>query len=1194
MENFQVADLLTYYEPIPPSTLNTANALVNAPNGERVPFQTYITAKKEFNELASDAREITPARGRLYKHQELVVRYLREYDRLMLIHDTGTGKSCVFTGIAEYLKNTIPELAGARLTGTEGSLGGSHNITNPITIKQALFISRGDTLLEEIRKQIVCRCTPPGVYETPEVLSARTAGAREGRIKTELKKWYIFDKFLTFSSQLARMNDQDIIENYSYTFIFIDEFHLLRNDPSITSKKKHAPEILVQARQQIMRLCRLVKNSKIVVASATPMVDDVNEVTVGINFLRAHLPLEQQMPENIDYSKSNITREFVEPYFRGLISYVRRLDTGAVPVYRGTNIQTRNDDGTIRTYNIKGQESLMRAWQAARYDVARREGGNVRKSEREASSFIFPNGKWGKEGFNDYVIPIPSIGWYEPNRELLSFFRNVYSDVQDPTRPLCLQDLSAKYVTILELISQELNKPVQDQGVIFCFHDIISGSGLTIFCLCLQYVLGLQRFTETGSIYQGVAGEVGSAFCSSSGPSQSLSANYRNRVPRFALLTSRTNKSEFAAMMEAVNSPENLHGDIIKVFVSGPIGKDGINVNNVVQIHKFEEGWNSSSSYQAISRGIRSTSHNDLINEKATRLYEQMEYNGTPITMEEARDRIRIDVDIYRHVLVDPTEQTTVDIDECIISEDKDIDIMRMFRYMIECSIDCHIHYRRNRRTTDINGSRECQYTNCDYVCVNPAPNYIDTTTYDILYSQESIDKVKYDIIEYFKNYTTVSLQTLYSLYKYEPKYIDMAIGQLVEDKVKVINRFGYPCYVRNDGEIVYLQYDYPFSLVTTTRDTYTSSYYINHLVGLSKTSLSEYNGSVKSELDRPKIDKLKELPSGDLRFNALLDSLSIDSKVALLEDSIYDVVTNAQVTDQQRLFQLAIIENFKDYFHPMREPVKEINKMIDKLTGKDELERAATGKGKRGRKPKLENQSKIKPLKEDDFNKLEEDLDTEEVYVHTLYSKVSDRTAYNMMAKLNKAEGRTRILKLSEGRWRDANVYELPAYNAFIQRNIYEGQRRYRENPLYGTLTTTDGKFRISDVETERLNLLNINNKNDARRRKNGRNCETFPKAEIINVLRRLNIQPPNNEVLRRLNAEQLKTETINQISNANRQTMVNRIISENILDVATVQALSDVDLKWYYTWSFYIIKNQICPVIQEYFRDNNLLQIK
>ena len=65
-------------------------------------FQTLISAKKEFNELASDVDEPKPPKGLPYKHQEFFKRYMSVYDDMLIIDEAGTGKTCEMTFLMEY------------------------------------------------------------------------------------------------------------------------------------------------------------------------------------------------------------------------------------------------------------------------------------------------------------------------------------------------------------------------------------------------------------------------------------------------------------------------------------------------------------------------------------------------------------------------------------------------------------------------------------------------------------------------------------------------------------------------------------------------------------------------------------------------------------------------------------------------------------------------------------------------------------------------------------------------------------------------------------------------------------------------------------------------------------------------------------------------------------------------------------
>ena len=75
---------------------------------DRIPgFQTEISSKEEFRQLASSISEDVPNRGEFFKHQLLIHRYMLIYDRLLLIHRTGTGKTCAAGGTSEMFKKAL-------------------------------------------------------------------------------------------------------------------------------------------------------------------------------------------------------------------------------------------------------------------------------------------------------------------------------------------------------------------------------------------------------------------------------------------------------------------------------------------------------------------------------------------------------------------------------------------------------------------------------------------------------------------------------------------------------------------------------------------------------------------------------------------------------------------------------------------------------------------------------------------------------------------------------------------------------------------------------------------------------------------------------------------------------------------------------------------------------------------------------
>ena len=73
-------------------------------------------------------------------------------------------------------------------------------------------------------------------------------------------------------------------------------------------------------------------------------------------------------------------------------------------------------------------------------------------------------------------------------------------------------------------------------------------------------------------------------------------------------------------MKKTIKTYENRHGQYIKVLIVTQMARDGINVENVTQIHLVGPIWNESSMYQAQSRGIRATSHDILLNEERNKI----------------------------------------------------------------------------------------------------------------------------------------------------------------------------------------------------------------------------------------------------------------------------------------------------------------------------------------------------------------------------------------------------------------------------------------------------------------------------------------------------------------------------------------------------------------------------------------------
>lgn len=1150
----ELADLLESYPP------------VSTPG-----FQTLITAKKEFTELASDTRErLPPGRGQYFKHQKFTHRFLRAYDDLVVISETGTGKSCEVQGFTEY---TRKELDKAKINPAQADEKAAH-------FKRVIILVRGRTQKDETKNQLVCRCSD-GHYESNMVKRAKTQTVQTTNLTLELKKaGYIVTTYTSFAHRIeenypTEADNEKLAEEYADTIFWIDEAHNLLIDPAVTTMTREKQ----QTYYTLWRVLHLARRSKRIISTATPMINEEKEIgslmnlilplngilPVGYDYRSAPpndirvlfpgLPFDHRTatPEQIapyfrgqfppDYNFSTATLQDVEPFFRGRITFVRASDTGAIPEEQGIPQREEYEVNGVRyqsqliVYNTAMSPHQSDGYILAKQAIQGRD--ELFGAERQAANFVFPDGYWGN-GITDEErtarrearrakvamkaaiaaggvtgeTPIPvevlpeggrlpiaprtdvitglavDLG-AEPTEELRAFRRYVVvrGDSYAPTPEFTpwlqnidhIRYLGCKYGEIVRLV-------IEEPGNAFVYGEFVEGSGAIVLALCLEG-MGFLRYNETTSMFMGVGGGTVKPVCSGS---EADLANrrvrpdilsHRDGAPlRYAILTRETSGSKFNSMMEAMNSYENRHGDYIKVFISSRVGRDAINVNNVLQIHLVGGEWNQSSIYQAISRGLRATSHVDLIKEEQERL--RLE-GGDPATA-------RVTVKIYKHAAVALDEaNSSIDLMMYRISEWKDRNIKRMMRMMKQCAVGCQVHYARNVRPGDVDGTPACDYDICQYQCVDPAPAEEDYSTYDVLYAGELISDTINEIINVYRQRNALTLDEIAALLPhYRRKYLIMALERLITNKTALIDRFGYTTYLREDKGSFYLDRSYP----TGNPPSYAMSYYTQGIIGIEQETLANIVVGLEAGENREILAELETMDPRDPQFNIRLGAISIEGQAGILEEILirYLQGERSAVID-------AILARFQRMIFPINEPITELNKVYQD---------AAQRRPRRGRKrnPLLKRRvKKINPINIDE-TRITHDEGAEVVYLHTLYSQVINQTGYATTARANKGEGRTRLLKPSEidDGWRDLNELELPVYNAFIQIEIAKRNRPFEEQGIYGFILM-DGKFRIRDRLTEAAGAAD-----DARKIKRGKVCETWYRPDLIDIMYQISVVAP------------------------------------------------------------------------------------
>lgn len=661
-----IEDFLPKYPDIHKSEYKTLNTYKGS-------FEQNIFKKKEFydNRLGKD-EPFPKERGSLTKYQKTIVRFLSSktlYDKLLLIHDPGLGKTCSAIGAIEQIRNE-----------TDNKFNG------------ALIFAKGDKLLKNFKNELIYKCTA-GQY-IPENFSKLTEMERIRRINKKIS-YYQMSTFAVFAKLLSRYRDETITNLFSNKIIVIDEIHNIR----IQSEKD---EESVMIYKEFHRFLHIVKNCKILLMSGTPMKDTPEEIASVSNLL---LPLDRQFPTGKAFIKEYLQKkgelylirddkiQDIKDRLRGMVSFLRQTESLVKKDYIG-----KKDVGGLSHFIVDPLK--MSKFQSKYFDEAYKEDVSGKKgvytNSREASLFVFPDGSYGKKGFQKYVKKTEKDKKYRLSDELKNA---IYSS----DREEMFNNLK-KYSCLYETLIRNI---IQRKGCCFIYNSIVKGSGSILFCL----ILNLFGFNE------------------SNGKEDSKGLRY------ILLTTETTGTGDVGRLIKRFNKDDNIDGEYIKVIIGSKMVSEGFSFSNILYEGIATPYWNYPEIAQALARGIRATSHNLLLNrgDNVTVFIHQ------PVSI--SRNDLSIDLLMYK------------------ISEDKDISIRKILRILMEISFDCALNYARNR-VEGKDGSRECDYTTCDFKCdgvdmnivLNGVPDSeLDYSTYQLYYSNPKTIEVRQKIEKLFR-----------------------------------------------------------------------------------------------------------------------------------------------------------------------------------------------------------------------------------------------------------------------------------------------------------------------------------------------------------------------------------------------------------------------------------------------------------
>lgn len=1093
-------------------------------NGKQRSAQSELTKKKEFLDYMAAEKESIPKDGEYYTHQTLFMRYLLAYDKILSIAETGTGKTGSFIAVTEFMSR------------------------HPGMLNQIYVFQNGKTTINDFTEQLNKFLKGNSRIKAYNVVTYR-------KFAGDIKKKYI-------DSRTGKYNIKDLRAHFNGSAFFVDEGHNLTGGGKTFKfdEEDSTHNITLKETYKIFHeIFHILEGCKIVVASATPMITDVNEIAKLANLI---LPLDKQLSENWDYNL--VSMKQMDEYFSGRITYVRSFDTNVNVWYAGEHMIGRQTldgetdfdetfefeisvpkdqwDYTKAKKDSKGQPMPTQADMQSKFikpdikiyksymdpgSIQRKaykkyldKEDKIEKFDRECRSlslFVYPNGTFkgmktdkgedddtfleenedlDMDDIEELIKTKKATNLYK-NNYITETSRNVYSIPQTFKDNLVMRrlgGLSCKYKSIIEIELENMKN-----SCAFVYSEFISGPGNIVLSLCFEsngfekFDSGVNPFSASTEILYGKS-------------YNQIKPTFPKKL-RYAFVTEKTTRETLNAILNLLNCPQNVHAEYLQVIIGSKILRDGVNLVNCTREHIALPIWHRAGYYQAISRIIRPQSHVYILQE--------LKNNNNKLNIEDRvpENDIRVNITIYNHVaiyrkftdaednelsdaeidklgeetltqLVEDgeiyVEEKSVDVTFYKNSEIKDANIRRFMRILKQCAFDCQLNYNRNVRTTDVDGSRECDYDICRYTCSNastlPTLKEVDYSTHDILYSEDAIHACKHSIINYIKEVGFVNFSKIKEMYIdtqiYKELYVYLAVDKILNNKYdRIIDNFGYKCYINTDGYNFFLQEKLPvkyniemgiynkllYAVTTIKMDSVDEVGDVNHIY-ISKIL------NMPMFVFKPNWDFVDLKAKETLLFN--LNALTVVKRIEIIEfyikKLIIEVNTKNRNLDKYKDLNLAkaLYSLYRNMIYKFEEPIEDIESVKKYIADKFK---------KQGKRAKSIQEFKPKDLiliGEPKYNNTQYNYKYNSmIYMHTLYF-LEKTKSYAVNSTIKNVNIKLRIIKMNDFKnpkaieWRDVSDYEKLAYRYIISQKQVKDKVVYESQTSYGILK--DGEFRI------------------------------------------------------------------------------------------------------------------------------------
>ena len=602
--------------------------------------------------------------------------------------------------------------------------------------------------------------------------------------------------------------------------------------------------------------------TKLLLLTATPMRDTADDVVLLLDLLRMNdkkLPLIESIdadsPRNYKQrlfpTKNTVDENLLLKLSRGYISFARGENPTTFPavVDVGSEFLANSRVKEPKIYFPKpiwdehGQPLTAESWMKriklircpmSYYQFASYVAIMSQKTKAEgvpdvkglqACDIIFPVsgiplGKHGSEGFNAAIerttTKVTRVRLARTTTTQLKPKNKSQYHYRDPKSNFLSLSEIGKYSKKFEILLENI---INSKGIIFVFSNYIV-AGVRPIALMLE-VNGYKRYTGVGAKSHGESElwsqPVEHQFlrCAKCGKQQRAhgAGDHKFAQGTYVLFTGGDDGHVSQAEIDIINQAQNMDGELIKIILGTRAAAEGLDYKRVRQVHIIEPWFNNTKIYQVIGRASRYCSHVDLPDEekKVTvfkycsappDLYDQyVTRNGQLKAGVDPTVNVPGPAEIPPFTIGQLLTETT---DEKVYRsvEDKDLLVKRVERVLKKAAVDCAVNYNINHFASDVDGSRECDYQQCDYHCENNVDVLrddqivVNSDTYNMYFSEPQIIRAQSYIIELFRDSYAISLKNLIKLIQknypeMETIFIYEAIDRILSHNLTVTDQYG-------------------------------------------------------------------------------------------------------------------------------------------------------------------------------------------------------------------------------------------------------------------------------------------------------------------------------------------------------------------------------------------------------------------